>query len=273
MFFPVTLLSETDEPFDSPEFIFEPKFNGIRLLLSAMGDQSILYTRHQKVVTEKIPEIYTNLVDTVLDGEIIVADPEHGDNFEQVRARSLMTNELKIKRAMEYAPATYVVFDVLFLHGNDLRKKATIERKKILDDLKLDNPNMVKNMYVDTYGTNLFETIKEKGMEGIVAKRKTSIYSGKRSPDWIKIINWTYAPGEIIGYRKDKFGIFCKCNEVLLVVELVNSTIRREIFSRTRQLKEDKKYVYFEPIPCELKGRGFNEHGTLRTPLITKLLE
>jgi hypothetical protein len=52
----------------------------------------------------------------------------------------------------------------------------------------------------------LFDLIRQRGLEGIVAKRKDSIYVSRRSFDWQKIINYQYAEVQIAGYRKDQFG-------------------------------------------------------------------
>jgi ATP-dependent DNA ligase len=86
------------------------------------------------------------------------------------------------------APTFYYVFDVLRHNGDDLTGKALLERKAALDRILKPKAGLQLSSYVEDAGKALFNFTKGKGMEGIIAKRKDSIYRlGKRASDWLKI--------------------------------------------------------------------------------------
>lgn len=77
----------------------------------------------------------------------------------------------------------------------------------------MPNANIGVVPFVEGAGEALFAQIEARGMEGVVAKRKDSAYVSRRSIDWQKIINWTYADVYITGYRKGEFGWLAAVNE------------------------------------------------------------
>ena len=86
------------------------------------------------------------------------------------------------------APTLYYVFDVLWYQGEDLTGKPILERRKVLERILKPAAGIQLGSYVEAEGKPLFELTKEKGMEGIIAKRKDSICRpGKRTSDWLKI--------------------------------------------------------------------------------------
>jgi bifunctional non-homologous end joining protein LigD len=86
------------------------------------------------------------------------------------------------------APTVYYIFDVLWHNGDDLTVKALLERKAVLERILKPTKGIQLGSYVEHEGKALFNLTKEKGMEGIMAKRKDSIYRpGKRTSDWLKI--------------------------------------------------------------------------------------
>jgi bifunctional non-homologous end joining protein LigD len=86
------------------------------------------------------------------------------------------------------APTLYYVFDVLWYNGNDLTGNSVLERRSVLERLVKPRAGIQLGSYVEDEGKTLFNLTKEKGMEGIIAKRKDSIYRpGKRTSDWLKI--------------------------------------------------------------------------------------
>ncbi|WP_338016888.1 hypothetical protein [Paenibacillus antri] len=94
-------------------------------------------------------------------------------------------------------------------HGNevmDLRKEPLTERQRTIVDVYDESPAFRSLLTVDGTGKAMFDAIKTRNMEGVVAKRKGSVYVSERSPNWLQIINWTYADVYITGWRKQKFG-------------------------------------------------------------------
>lgn len=107
---------------------------------------------------------------------------------------------------MKRQPVGYMVFDILYYNGRDLRGLPLLQRKEILDHVLQDTPTVSMIHFIEKEGAALFDAIKQNDMEGIVCKRKDSVYVGRRSADWLKVINYQYANVYITGYRKREFG-------------------------------------------------------------------
>jgi ATP-dependent DNA ligase len=154
----------TDKRFNDPAWTFERKLDGIRLLAYKTGKKVELWSRNRLPLTANYPaaaEAIAKLpVDTViLDGEASWAWGRLGR-------------------------ADYHVFDVLFLDGRDLRELPLVERRKQLRGLKLRLPLA---MVPELNGDAPWEHACQEGWEGVIAKRRDSIYESRRSPNWLKM--------------------------------------------------------------------------------------
>jgi DNA ligase-1 len=111
-------------------------------------------------------------------------------------------NATKIRQLREKLPVNYVVFDILHYKVVDLRSPQFEKRKEILESVDIPaNPHIARLPYYEDEGIELFSQIKSRHMEGIVAKRKNSLYVSSRSDSWLKVINWTYVDVYITGIR------------------------------------------------------------------------
>ena len=118
------------------------------------------------------------LCSTILDGEIVALDKDGVPRFQLLQRWQ--------KRPT--APVVYYLFDLLWCNGRDLTGKTVLQRRAKLNEIITPVAGIQVGDYVEKRGVELFRLAKEKGLEGIIAKRKTSIYRpGKRSPDWLKI--------------------------------------------------------------------------------------
>lgn len=272
-FVPPMLLEKRVEPFDDPRYIYEPKIDGHRLLLAHENGSMRLYTRHENECTRQYPELHavpTN-DDVILDGEVCRIGREGTIDFEAVMERFRMTKAPRIKSAAINEPVHYVVFDILFRNGKDLRGLSLMERKAILAEVLDNNAHFSRSIYVEESGITLFNTISERKMEGIVAKRKDSVYVGRRSDSWLKIINYTYADVHIAGYRKDQFGWLAQYNgRPAGIIELaVPATHKRAFYGVAQGIitREDRNFVYLEPrLKAKVRFRNWTSNGMLRTP-------
>jgi DNA ligase 1 len=210
MFIPPMLLEKSDVPFNDPAFIFEPKIDGHRLIMSFKNNETRLFTRHNNDCTRQYPELWNPAVsgdDVILDGEVCSIDLITGAiDFESVMERFQLSKQAKINAAAKTYPVHYIVFDVLRHNGQDLRRLTMIKRKAILESIIKPNPFISIIPVVENNGTDLYGVICAERMEGIVAKRKESLYVSKRSSDWLKIVRYEYAEVFISGYRKGDFG-------------------------------------------------------------------
>jgi DNA ligase 1 len=279
MFISPMLLKQVDKPFDNSSWIYEPKIDGHRLLLSKMGGVTKLYTRHKNECTVQYPELHSVPVDgdVILDGEVFCVD-QHGQiDFELVMNRFHTKGADKIAAIMKRQPVGYMVFDILYFKGRDLRGLPLLQRKEILDHVLPNTSTISKIQFIEKEGTALFDAIKQQDMEGIVCKRKDSVYVGKRSADWLKVINYQYADVYITGYKKGEFGWLASVADFsgrlrpAGIIELGVPPIHKQAFYRVcKQLVkgEDKDFVYLEPrLQATVKFRNWTRNGLLRSPV------
>lgn len=183
------LISEMKAPFDSPDHIYEIKWDGIRCI-SFLSDKTDMRNKRNKLMIPLFPELedlYKQVkVKCILDHELLVLRNGIPD-FYEVQKRALMSNQFKIKLAASKYPASIIAYDILYYKDRDITMLPLMERKKYLDDVIIENNLISVSRYVENNGIMLFNLVKEKGLEGIVAKRKDSLYwPGNRSKDWIK---------------------------------------------------------------------------------------
>ncbi|MGG3504773.1 ATP-dependent DNA ligase [Paenibacillus lautus] len=278
MFISPMLLETASGPFSHDNYIFEPKIDGHRLLFSQEGGRIRLYTRHETDCTQQYPELLTPFDDDILlDGEVACTDPETGlVDFENVMTRFQAKKEQRIRQLMGISPVTYVVFDILRYKGQDLRKLPLMRRKEILSSITMPNPHFGAVPFVEGAGEALFEQMEAQELEGMVGKKISSIYESRRSPNWQKVINWTYAEVFITGYRKEEFGwltsVVTESGRLRPtgVIELgVPPKAKRAFYGVSQQLVtgEDKNFVHLEPrIRAKVKTRNWTKKGMLRSP-------
>jgi len=182
-------------PFDDGNYGFQIKWDGTRILAHISKGQVQLYNRKMHQRTKQYPEIAIFLSDffknrsVILDGEIITL-VNGKPNFQQLMRRDWATDSATIRYLMTKIPVTYVVFDLLYLDDQPLIDKPFWERDKALHNIIKSQDPVVLTDTFNGRGTLLFELVKQKELEGIVAKRLDSIYQiGKKIDSWVKIKN------------------------------------------------------------------------------------
>ncbi|WMC94533.1 DNA ligase [Kineothrix sp. MB12-C1] len=184
------LISEMKDAFNSPEYIYEIKWDGIRCI-SFLDNKSVdMRNKRNKIMIPFFPEL-TDLnkqakIKCILDHELVVLKNGVPD-FYEVQSRALKSNPFKIELAAKKYPASIIAYDILYYKDKDITSLPLIERKKYLSEAVVENNLLAVSRYVEDNGIELFEAVKVKELEGIVAKRKSSLYwQGKRTKDWIK---------------------------------------------------------------------------------------
>ncbi len=112
------------DPFDDPGWWFEPKMDGIRCLAELGTGETTLRTRTGREATAQYPELHmihelVDQVNAVIDGEIVAFDEDGRNSFETLQQRMNLTGEREIKRIAKQIPVALVVFDLLWLDGNE----------------------------------------------------------------------------------------------------------------------------------------------------------
>lgn len=176
------LATLVDEPFDDEDWIYEIKWDGYRAIAMINKGKADLLSRNQKSFNEKYYPIYEELsewkLDVVIDGEIIVADKDGKANF----------GVLQNWRSEADGALLFYVFDVLWLDGKDLTQLPLLDRKMILKEIIPVSQRILISDFIKKDGTAFFHSAQQMGLEGIMAKSKSSVYSqGNRSKEWLKI--------------------------------------------------------------------------------------
>lgn len=173
------------------EWIHQVKWDGIRGLCYADNGQTRLYTRSGRERIAWYPEVseIIGLLDckqAVLDGELIVLNEEGKPSFYHVMSRERIKRQEKLVQYMKKYPVQYMVFDILYRDGHDLRTLPLQERKNVLKKA-LPGHDMIQVVSDYQDGEALFSAMKAKGMEGIVSKHINSPYiGGKKHREWFK---------------------------------------------------------------------------------------
>src|SRR5687767_11486926 len=152
----------TQERFTGPEWIFERKFDGIRLLAFKNGSEVGLFSRNR--LPQNLPSVAQAIkrlpvTSLILDGEITWG----GGNVR------------------------YHVFDVMWLDGQDLRSLPCERRRELLRKLPLSAPLERVSALDEKDAQSPWERAKIEGWEGVIAKRRDSVYEQRRSPHWLKM--------------------------------------------------------------------------------------
>ena len=185
------LIFEQVEPYDDADSIFELKLDGCRCIAYCDENSVDLRNKRDRKLLPQFPEladIYRNCRGKcILDGELIV--PVNGrPDFYQLQKRTIMTNPFKIKLAVSGSPAAFVAYDILYLDGRRLTGLPLLERKEILQKTVEECAQLSVSRHVEEQGRALFQMAKEQKLEGIVGKKKSSLYwFGKRTKEWQRV--------------------------------------------------------------------------------------
>jgi bifunctional non-homologous end joining protein LigD len=172
------LATLVDEPFDRANWIFEEKYDGVRMLAYKEGSRVSLISRNAIDRTERYPEIAKAIQrlkpeTLLLDGEIVVFDSKDVSRFQLLQ---------RGKGKPEYA-----IFDCLFHEGKDLRREILATRRQILERLPGMDGCLRLSAKLAPDGIKAFRIASQRGYEGIVAKNLKSFYESRRSREWLKV--------------------------------------------------------------------------------------
>jgi bifunctional non-homologous end joining protein LigD len=179
------------EAFDHPDYLYQVKWDGVRIMAHVQGGNVQLINKHMNERTEQYLELQAlprllNVNNAVLDGEVVVIK-ESKASFPDVMRRDRCSDYKNIKYLQQKFPVDYMVFDLLWLNGKNLMHEPLSIRKSYLQEVlhEKDFIHLLEDFYE---GKTLFEAVKSMHMEGVVAKKKDGSYiEGKKHQDWLKI--------------------------------------------------------------------------------------
>lgn len=273
---PMLLQQDNNIP-DSPKYIHELKLDGHRALLHYDNGSSKLFTRHGNDVTARYIElqnIQLPVSNCILDGELIsfeILDGVPKPSFDNLMLRFQTTNTSKIQELVKIHPVHFAAFDAIYINDEPVTSKPLSERIDILNNVVSSTP-FLSSCASYTNGSELFQTVKELDLEGIVSKNLNKPYTLDSRPadSFIKIKNYQYDIFRISGIRKDKFGWLMLDNDDRYkgVLEFVPPTERKAFYHISKQLvvDEDKHFIYLDPlIQCEVKYQCLSKKGYMRS--------
>ncbi len=205
-----------DLPPDDGAWAFEIKWDGIRAVLFVEGGRVRAQSRNDLDVTETFPELaevgeLVGMATCIIDGEIVALGADGRPSFSRLQRRMHVANGREARRRAAADPVSFVAFDVLYLDGVSLLDAPYDERRIRLESLHLSGARCTTTeSFRDVPGRDILAAAAANGLEGVVAKRRTSPYRpGRRSPDWVKtkterteevlVGGWTSGRGERAG--------------------------------------------------------------------------
>lgn len=285
-----------DAPFDDASFLFEVKWDGTRVI-AFCGEKLRFQNRRLKEIAYRYPEIRPQVSGpAILDGEIVVMEGGTPD-FPLLQEREHAGDAFKASLLARQHPATYVVFDVLYAEGRDVTRLPLRERRRVLEAVLDPGENVSLSQPVVGQGVAYFEAAKDRGLEGIMAKRTDSPYlPGKRVDFWQKIKTYDALDCVVcgltvgMGWREPLFGALILGayeDDALRFLGKVGTGFDRakmeEIQALTESLKgpcpfpaepdvEPGVKTWLKPrLVCEVKYLEFTPDTKLRAPVFLRL--
>lgn len=180
------------------DWVFEPKFDGIRILAFVDGDDAVLVSRNGIDKTRQFPEIADALRVVsrrvkrafVVDGEIVVIRADAPARFQELQSRMHVTDARAIEAHRKQTPVALMTFDLLLDGDTSLVREPWRVRRKRLEKL-LTPRNRSTALRLDDVGDDgerMLRDARRHGWEGVIAKRADAPYAaGRRSRDWLKL--------------------------------------------------------------------------------------
>ncbi|MGE5520620.1 MAG: non-homologous end-joining DNA ligase, partial [Candidatus Dadabacteria bacterium] len=279
-----------DQPFDDNNWLFEIKWDGYRAVALCSGTDVQLYSRNLQSFTNKYSPVTNALknlkLNAVLDGEIVAVNEQGMAHFQSLQNWQNTPVEIQ-----------YYVFDILWLNGYDLTQLPLADRKEILRQLLPPDDGIIRySDHIEGKGKEFFELALQKGLEGIMAKKKDSEYRvGSRTHDWVKIKVNQRQEVIIAGYTQPRnsreyfgsllLGVY-KNGELVYVGHTgsgFNSKTLKEVYDKLQPLIIDKcpfskkpktnmKPTWVKPeLVCEIKFAEWTKDGIARQPIFMGL--
>jgi bifunctional non-homologous end joining protein LigD len=186
------LATPTDQPFEDPDWLFEIKWDGYRAVSFIEKGRVRLLSRNQNDFTTQFAELgdLPQAVEAhaaILDGEIVALDEQGRASFSLMQQRTGIRDRGRRTAGRSDVPIAYYVFDLLYLDGYDLRRVWLEARKDRLAKILVPNEVVRYSEHFPERGIALFRAAQQQGLEGILGKRRRSVYEERRSRDWLKI--------------------------------------------------------------------------------------
>jgi bifunctional non-homologous end joining protein LigD len=278
-----------EAPFNKPDWMWEPKLDGYRILAFLRNGKVTLRSRRGLELAATFPAVAAAIaeqgVDMILDGELVAFDSGGKPSFNA------------LQNAQKNTPAVFYAFDLLHFAGVDLRRAPYADRRRYLAQCLLPSP-LVQLVHAADDGVELYAAAVASGFEGVIGKCKQSKYEpGKRSASWLKVKSTTSEDFVIGGYTKGK-GARESLGAILVgywegrdlryashVGSGFDSKSLAQVQARLEPLKRQTcpfaekpelngPTLWVEPqVAVEVKFQGWTGDGSLRAPVFLRTRE
>lgn len=297
-----------EKAFDSKEWVFEVKWDGVRAILFKNNREIKIQSRNGNDITKRYPEVVnaakiglSGCKSAILDGEIVVLNEQGNPDFHTHQHRMHVQSIQEIMALSVEYPSTYYVFDILYKENQNVKGFGYLERRNLLSSTLKTNHTIKISEFIDEKGTQILASSKELMLEGIVAKHKGSLYrEGIRSRDWLKIKNTKTQDCVIIGYteglgsRSNHFGslvlaVYSASEKKLKFAGHAgtgfNEQTLEEIYAKLKELETESRPIEIVPylnrettwlkpvLVAEVKFDEWTPDGILRAPVFMRLRE
>ena len=179
-------------PFDDPAWIFEPKYDGLRVLARFDGRELTLRSRNGASQHVQFPDVVPALRDSlarpsIVDGEVVCLDAHGRSSFRALQQRFHLTHAREVAVRMQQHPAYVYLFDLLYVDAYDMRSLPLNDRKLLLREAVRWSHQVRWTQYQAGKGSALWRQACHEGGEGIIGKHLDRPYVEGRSPWWVKI--------------------------------------------------------------------------------------
>ncbi|MBI2823023.1 MAG: DNA ligase D [Acidobacteria bacterium] len=210
------LATAVQESFDSADWIYEIKHDGLRAMAYKQGNRVRLLSRNDLEMTARFPEVrqavaQLPLDQAILDGEIVAFDGEGRSSFQLLQPRMHVSRPADVALRMQEVPAYFILFDLLYCNGYLLAPLPLWKRREILQSILSSrglsgegSDHLLFSEHVDRHGKAFYQAATARRLEGIIAKQRNSRYESKRSPLWRKIRCRLRQEFVVVGYTEPK---------------------------------------------------------------------
>ena len=186
------LATPIEEPFDNPAWLFEIKWDGYRAVAFIKDGAVRLVSRNHNDLTGQFPELrdlpgFIKAKQAVVDGEIVALDEQGRPSFSLMQQRTGFQAGRRRLPGRAEVPILYYAFDLIYLDGYDLHRVGLEQRKELLRSMLQDGDVLRFSDHYPEKGRDLFHVARQRGLEGILAKKRDSAYQEDRTRDWLKI--------------------------------------------------------------------------------------
>ncbi|SRX54306.1 DNA ligase D [Aequorivita sp. CIP111184] len=282
------LASPAKKIFKDPEWVFELKWDGYRVITNILNAEVEMYSRNGISYNTKFALLKKELEsiphDCILDGEVVIVDSNGKPDFQKLQKYDAEKTEGQLR---------YYVFDLLHLNGHDTISLPLLERKSLLPQIIEGLENVVFCDHIEAMGPALYKRAIDAGMEGVIAKKADSVYvPGYRSENWLKVKSNTTEETLICGYTDSVgggaiFGSlilglykeeelvyvgncgsgFSNAEQKELLKKMQALKIETNPFNKKLSLKGRNPHWVAPKLICEVKFSEWTKSGLMRHPV------